>query len=74
MFVHFALCDIMVVNFLNYDTYACDDTAKSIEIDKTASKIYTVHTYKNTGLCVVGLFVRIGLCVVGFFVFVGFAW
>ena len=25
MFVHFALCDIMVVNFLNYDTYACDD-------------------------------------------------
>ena len=56
----------LVVNFLNYDTYACDDIAKSIEIDKTASKIYTVHTYKNTGLHVVGLFV--GLRVVGSFV------
>ena len=63
-----------VCSFCFMRHYGCYDIAKSIEIDKTASKIYTVHTYKNTGLCVVGLFVRIGLCVVGFFVFVGFAW
>jgi len=37
---------------------------------KTVSKIYTVHSYYNTGLRVVGLFI-VGLRVVGFFVFVG---